>query len=408
MPFPHGLRALNHADFRRFFGAQLVSQVGTWMQSVAQAWLVLQLTDSPLRLGLIGTLQFGPMLLFSVVSGAIADRLPKRELLMVTQTALAAQAFTLAVLVGSGHVQYWHVGVLATLAGLASTLDNPARQSFVVEMVGKDDVINAIALNSAAFNAARVIGPVAAGLLIARFGVLPAFVVNGTSFLGVLVALGRVRAAGRPRGDGDTSMRRAILEGLRYALRAPEIRLVLAVLLVVSVCVFNFSIYVPLLARTVLGLGAQGFGFLMAAVGVGAVTGALTLGTAVRRSPPPTLLFTTAGLACAGLLAISVVGHVWLAALALFVTGFAGIMTTAGANTALQIAAPDHLRGRVMSLHVLVFGGSVPIGAFVVGAISERWGVSTAFFVNGAAGLLALTGLLAAGRLGARRRDPER
>ncbi|HEY7364528.1 MAG TPA: MFS transporter [Methylomirabilota bacterium] len=408
MPFPDGLRALNHPDFRHFFSAQLVSQIGTWMQSVAQAWLVLQLTDSPLLLGLIGTLQFGPMLLFSVVSGAIADRLPKRQLLMATQTALAAQALTLAVLVGSGHVQYWHVGVLAALAGFANTLDNPARQSFVVEMVGKDDVINAIALNSAAFNAARIIGPVAAGLLIARFGVVPAFVINGTSFLGVLVTLGRVRAAGRPRRHGDTTMRRAILEGLRYALRAPEIRLILTVLLVVSLCVFNFSIYVPLLARTVLGLGAEGFGFLMAAVGVGAVTGALTLGTAVRRSPPPALLFTTAGAACAALVALSLVRHVWLAALALFVTGFAGIMTVAGGNTALQIAAPDHLRGRVMSLHVLVFGGSVPIGAFVVGAISERWGVSTAFFVNGAAGLLALAGLLAAGHLSGRRPEPER
>jgi predicted MFS family arabinose efflux permease len=407
MTFPNGLRALNHADFRHFVAAQLVSQVGTWMQSVAQAWLVLQLTDSPLRLGLIGTLQFGPMLLFSVVTGAIADRLPKRPLLMATQAALAAQALTLAGLVWSGHVQYWHVGVLATLAGFANTLDNPARQSFVVEMVGKDDVINAIALNSAALNAARIIGPVVAGLLIARFGVVPAFVINGASFLLVLATLSRVRAEGRPRRHGDTTMRQEILEGLRYALRAPEIRLILAVLLVVSLCVFNFSIYVPLLARTVLGQGAEGFGVLMAAVGVGAVAGALTLGVAVRRSPSPALLFTTAGVACAALMTISMMRHFWLAALALFVTGFAGIITLAGCNTALQIAAPDHLRGRVMSLHVLVFGGSFPIGAFVVGAISERWGVSTAFFVNGAAGLLALTGLLAAGRLSERRPRPE-
>lgn len=407
MPFPSGLRALNHDDFRRFFSAQLVSQIGTWMQSVAQAWLVLQLTDSPLRLGLIGTLQFGPMLLFSVVTGAIADRLPKRPLLMATQAALAAQALTLAGLVWSGHVQYWHVGVLATLAGFANTLDNPARQSFVVEMVGKDDVINAIALNSAAFNAARIIGPVVAGLLIARFGVVPAFVINGTSFLVVLATLGRVRAEGRPRRQGDTTIRQEILEGLRYALRAPEIRLILAVLLVVSLCVFNFSIYVPLLARTVLGQGAEGFGFLMAAVGVGAVAGALTLGVAVRRSPSPALLFATAGVACAALMTISMVRHFWLAALALFVTGFAGIITVAGCNTALQITAPDRLRGRVMSLHVLVFGGSVPFGAFVVGAISERWNVSTAFFVNGAAGLLALTALVAAWRMSERRPRPE-
>ncbi|MGH2393145.1 MAG: MFS transporter [Candidatus Limnocylindria bacterium] len=405
MILPRGLRALNHADFRRFFAAQLLSQVGTWMQSVAQAWLVLQLTDSPLRLGLIGTLQFGPMLLFSVVAGAIADRLPKRPLLMTTQTALAGQALVLAILIWSGHVQYWHVGVLATLAGFANTLDNPARQSFVADMVGRDDVINAIALNSAAFNTARVIGPVLAGLLIAHYGVLPAFLINGISFLVVLVALARIKAEGRPRSRGGTTMRQEILEGLRYALRAPEIRLILAVLLVVSLSVFNFSIYVPLLARTVLGQGPEGFGFLMAAVGAGAVAGALTLGIAVRRSPSPGLLFTMASVACTALMTLSLVRHVGLGALALFVTGFAGIITVAGCNTALQIAAPDHLRGRVMSLHVLVFGGSVPLGAFVVGAISERWGVSTAFFVNGAAGVLALTGLLAAGRLSERRTE---
>lgn len=403
MPFPSGLRALNHDDFRRFCTAQFVSQVGTWMHSMAQAWLVLQLTDSPLLLGLIGTLQFGPMLIFSVVAGAIADRLRKRRLLMVTQSALAAQALTLAALVASGHVEYWHVGVLASLAGFANTLDNPARQSYVVEMVGKADVVNAVALNSATFNAARIIGPAAGGLLIARFGIVPAFVINGTSFLVMLATLAGARAEGRPVRAGGTTMRQEILEGLRYALRTPEIRLILAVLLVVSLCVFNFSVFVPLLARTVLGEGAEGFGFLMAAVGVGAVVGALTLGVAVRRTPSAPLLFTTASLACAALLSLSTVQHFWLAAAALFATGFAGIMTLAGCNTALQMAAPDHLRGRLMSLYVLVFGGSFPIGSLVVGAVSERWGVSTAFFVNGAVGLLALAALLAAWRLRPRR-----
>jgi predicted MFS family arabinose efflux permease len=394
MIFPTGLRALNHADFRLFFTAQLISQVGTWMQSVAQSWFVLQLTDSPLLLGLIGTLQFAPMLLFSVVSGAIADRLNKRRLLVATQLALAGQAFTLAALVGTGHAQYWHVAVLAVLAGFANTVDNPARQSYVVEMVGRTAMANAVALNSAAFNGARIIGPALGGLVIARFGVLPAFVINGMSFLAMVVALARIKAEGHPVSERGTTMREEIVEGLRYALRSPDIRLILAVLLVVSLWVFNFSIYVPLLARTVLGEGAEGFGFLMAAVGVGAVAGALTLGIVVRESPPPVLLFTTAAGACAALLSLSVIQQFWLAALALFVMGYAGIMTLSGCNTALQMAAPDRLRGRVMSLHVLVFGGSFPIGAFLVGAMSERWGVGRAFLVNGTAGLLTLTGLV--------------
>src|SRR5262245_19689625 len=196
MIFPTGLRALNHADFRLFFAAQLISQVGTWMQSVAQSWLVLQLTDSPLLLGLIGTLQFAPMLLFSVVSGAIADRLNKRRLLVATQLALAAQAFTLAALVATGHAQYWHVAVLAVLAGFANTVDNPARQSYVVEMVGRSSMANAVALNSAAFNGARIVGPALGGLVIARFGVMPAFVVNGLSFLALVAALVRISAGG--------------------------------------------------------------------------------------------------------------------------------------------------------------------------------------------------------------------
>jgi predicted MFS family arabinose efflux permease len=394
MIFPTGLRALNHADFRLFFTAQLISQVGIWMQSVAQSWLVLQLTDSPLLLGLIGTLQFSPMLLFSVISGAIADRLNKRRLLVATQLALAGQAFTLAALVATGHVQYWHVAVLAVLAGFANTVDNPARQSYVVEMVGRTAMANAVALNSAAFNGARIIGPALGGLVIARFGVLPAFVINGMSFLAMVAALARIQTEGHPIGERGTTMREEIVEGLRYALRSPDIRLILAVLLVVSLWVFNFSIYVPLLARTVLGEGAEGFGFLMAAVGVGAVAGALTLGIAVRESPPPALLFTTAAGACAALLSLSLIQEFWLAALALFVMGYAGIMTLSGCNTALQMAAPDRLRGRVMSLHVLVFGGSFPIGAFLVGAMSERWGVGRAFLVNGTAGLLALTALV--------------
>ena len=189
MTFPNGLRSLNHPDFRRFFLAQFVALVCGWMQTVAQSWLVLQLTDSPLRLGLIGTLQFGPILLFSVVTGAVADRLPKRRVLVTTQLALAVLALVLASLVASGHVRYWHVGAVAVLAGLAQTFDSPARQSFMVEMVGKADLANAVALNSASFNAARIVGPAIGGLLIARVGVAPAFVLNAVGLLVVATAL---------------------------------------------------------------------------------------------------------------------------------------------------------------------------------------------------------------------------
>ncbi len=394
MLWPAGLRALNHRDFRRWYVATLLSQIGTWMHSVAQAWLVLQLTNSPFLLGLLATLQWGPMLLFSLVTGAIADRVPKRRLLMATQAALGSLALVLGVLAASGYVQYWHLSLLAVAAGLVNTLDNPARQSFNADLVGRDDLVNAVALNSAAFNGARIVGPAAAGLVIARFGVVPAFFVNALSFLVVLGTLAAVRADGGSRRRSPTTMRQEIREGLAYAVRTEEIRIVLAILLVVSFCVFNFSVYVPLLARTVLGLGPEGFGFLMASLGVGAVAGALTLGTAVPRTPPASVLFASAYVACAALASLSAVEQFWTAVPLLFVVGFAGIMAVAGCNTALQVTAPDALRGRVMSIYTLIFGGSFPIAAFLVGAISERWGVSTAFLAAGGTGLTALAAVL--------------
>jgi predicted MFS family arabinose efflux permease len=393
MIFPSGLRALNQPDYRRFFVAQLVALVSGWMHTVAQSWLVLQLTDSPLRLGLIGTLQFAPILLFSIVTGAIADRLPKRRLLVATNLTLATLALGLAGLVASGQVRYWHVGVVAVLAGLAQTVDAPARQSLMAELVGKADLVNAVALNSAAFNAARVVGPAVGGLLIARFGVVPAFVINAAGLLVVAVALARlrVRAAASPRRG--TTMIQEIAEGVRYAARTPIIRLILGMLFCVSITVFNFTVYVPLLARNVLGLGAGGFGFLMAALGVGAVSGALAIGFRQAGPPPFPTMMGAAALALGGLLSLSVARHLWVAAPLLFATGFFGLVLVASCNTRLQLAAPDELRGRMMSLYTLVWGGVFPIGAFTVGAIAEGWGVSTAFFVQGSAGLIGLTAL---------------
>ena len=390
MIFPSGLRALNHPDYRRFFLAQLVALVSGWMHTVAQSWLVLQLTDSPLRLGLIGTLQFAPILLFSIVTGAIADRLPKRRLLVATNLTLATLALGMAALVASGQVRYWHVAVVAVLAGLAQTVDAPARQSLMAELVGKADLVNAVALNSAAFNAARIVGPAVGGVLIARFGVVPAFVINAAGLLVVAAALATLPGRSAAPARRGTTMAQEIAEGVRYALRTPVIRLVLGLLFCVSITVFNFTVYVPLLARNVLGLGAEGFGFLMAALGVGAVTGALTVG--FRRAGPPTLptMMLAAAAALTGLLTLSAARHVWVAAPLLFVTGFAGLILVASCNTRLQLAAPDELRGRMMSLYTLVWGGVFPIGAFAVGAISEAWGVSTAFFVQGTAGLTAL------------------
>ncbi len=397
MRFPRGLHALEHRPFRRFFLAQLLSQVGTWMQSVSQAWLVLQLTGSPLKLGLLGTLQFGPILVLSVVAGVIADRWSRRRLLIATQATLAAQAAALAALVATGRARYWQVAVLALLTGLATAVDAPARQSFVMSLVGRADILNAAALNSAAFNAARIVGPALAGVLIARFGVVPAFAINAVGLGVVLLTLLALppEAGGRAAAGGSVGAQ--IGETVRFARRSPEIVPLLGLLLVVSLCVFNFSVYVPLLARTVLGVGPEGFGFLMAALGIGAVSGALALGARATPDPGLGLLLAAAAGACAGLVLLSASGRVGTVALLLLLTGASGIVATTGCNTALQLLAPDELRGRVMSLYTWVYGGAYPVGSFLVGAISERYGVAVALRGMGVIGLLLLAAL-AAGR----------
>jgi len=406
MRFPHGLRALNHRDFRRFYAAQLLALVGGWMQTVAQAWLVLQLTDSPFKLGLISTLQFSPILMFSLVAGAVADRLPKRGLLVTTQTTLACQALLLGWLVSTGRVQYGHVAVLGLVLGFANAVDQPARQSFVMDMVGKGDVANAVALNSAAFNAARIIGPAVAGVLIGRVGVGPVFFINSVGFVGVILTLLRLEARGLPARERRATILEEIVEGLRYARRTPRLLLALGLVLSVSLFVFNFTVYVPLLARTVLGLGAEGFGFLMASLGVGAVAGALTVGGFGSREPELGRMFLSAAVAFAALLGLGLSRHAWTAAPLLFVTGYFGIMLMATCNTSMQLRAPDALRGRVMSLYTWVTGGVFPIGAFLVGSISQAWGVSAAFLWNGTLGLVTLAGIMLWWRLRARAPRP--
>ncbi len=393
MPLPSGLRALGHRDFRLFWTGQLVSLIGTWMQSVGQSWLVLELTNSPLRLGLIGTLQFAPILLFSFVGGALSDRVPKRRLILGTQSALMVQAFVLAALVWSGRVRYWHVAVLASLYGFANTLDMPARQSYIADLVGKRDLMSAIALNSAVFNGARVVGPAVAGLLVARYGEAAAFFLNGLSFLAVIGALVAIRIDGLPRSRAGASMAEEIVEGIRYAAGTPRIALVLGLLLSVSLFVINYNVLVPLVARDVLHEGAHGFGLLMASLGVGAVAGALAVAVAGRGRPPLNMIIVPALVVSASTLALAAVHDFRRAVAVLLITGFSQIVFMTSCNTTLQISAPDELRGRVMGLYALVFAGMTPIGALLMGVAAERWGVQAACAAGGGMGVLLVVSL---------------
>jgi predicted MFS family arabinose efflux permease len=280
------------------------------------------------------------------------------------------------------------------LWGIMSAIDQPARQSLVMELVGRENLTSAVGLNSASFNGARIIGPSIAGILIARVGLSPGFFLNAIAFVFAITMLAMI--PGRrpvPRIAGRTFVE-DMLEGVGYALRTPAVRFILGLQIILSFCVFNFSIYVPLLARDRLGMGAEGFGLLMACLGIGALSAGLSLGAWSAAAPRWSTIAIALSVALGGLFALAFTRWLWLAALVLAITGFAGTFVNAGSNTSLQLRAPDALRGRVMSLYTLISGGVFPIGAFWVGFVAEHWGIGRAFFVNGVAGLIALGALL--------------
>lgn len=395
MRFPEGLRALNHRDYRLYFVGLLVSNIGTWMQSVGQSWLIIELTDSAFLLGLISTLQFAPTLLFSLFGGVLADRLPKRRTLLITQTSLMLLAFTLAVLVFTGQVQYWHVAVLAFLLGTANSIDVPVRQAFTVEMVGgRQDLSNAVALNSAIFNGARLVGPAVAGLLIAEYGVGTAFLLNGISFLAIIGALMLIKAQGAPQARSQRSVVEDVKEGMGYAFRTPMVSFLLTLIFVIALFVINYSVLVPVLARNVLQSGAEGYGLLMSSLGAGALVGAFLLAFRRRGEVNVKPLVAAALALCAATASIYFVREFWVASVGLFLMGLAQILFTADANATVQLIVPDQLRGRVMSLYHVMFAGTTPFGALFTGTVVERFGGSVGFLVAGTMGMLSALLLL--------------
>jgi MFS family permease len=394
MRFPTALRALNHRDFRRFWLGQSVSVIGSWMQSVGLSWLVLELTGSPFRLGVVSALQFAPLLVLSMPAGVLVDRFPKRRLVIGTQVALMLPAFALAWLAASGLVRYWHVATLAAVIGVVNALDMPTRQTVVVEMVGRDDLLNAVALNSATFNAARVTGPALAGALIAWRGTAVAFFLNGLSFVPVVFALLTIEAGRHPRPRTGTTIRQEIADGLRYATRTPLVTLILSLLLVVSTFALNHGVLVPLFAREVLHQDVHGFGLLMASLGLGAVIGAVGIAAFGQGRPPLRVVFGPALVVAATLLGLAFVRQFALAAAALFVIGAMQIVFMNGCNTTVQVTVPDELRGRVMSLYTMVFAGVTPVGALMIGSVAEAIGVPAACAAGGGLALVAVLAML--------------
>jgi MFS family permease len=390
--FERTFRSLRTRNYRLYFFGQIVSLTGTWMQSVGQAWLVLELTGSGVALGATAALQFTPILLAGPWGGVIADRVDKRRLIVWTQAAAAALALTLGLLTLIHVVRLWMVLVLALLLGVVNLIDMPARQSFIIEMVGAEDVANAVSLNSVVVNGARVIGPAVAGLLIATIGIAPCFLVNAGSYLAVIVGLLAMDSNTLKRTPPVAKGPGQLRAGLRYAWSRPELRVPLLMMAVVGTLAYNFSVILPLLVRETFGAGAGSYGVLFSFMGVGAVLGGLVIATRSRATPP---LLVGSALALGGAIGLAAVApNLGLVGLAMLPVGVASTAFIATSNSLLQLGASSEMRGRVMALFALVFLGSTPIGGPLMGWIAERFGPRTSLAVAAVATVLVgLAGL---------------
>ncbi|HEU4829488.1 MAG TPA: MFS transporter [Gemmatimonadales bacterium] len=377
------LRALNHRNYRLFISGQLISLIGTWMQSVAQAWLVYRLTGSPVLLGAVGFAGQIPVFLLAPVGGLFADRHDRRRLLLVTQSVSMLLALVLGALTLSGRIDVWHVATIAALLGVVNGFDIPTRQAFVTELVGRQDLVNAIALNSSMFNGARIVGPAVAGVVVAAVGEGWCFVANGVSYLAVLTGLLSIRRPVPVReGRKGTAFAEAS-EGFRFAADTAPVRALLLLLGLVSLTGMPYAVLMPVIAASVLGVGASGLGMLMGASGAGALAGALVL--ARRRSVRGLgrWVATAAGGFGSSLILFSFSRSFLLSVILLLPVGFTMMIQMSSSNTLIQSMVPDRLRGRVMAVYSMMFMGMAPFGALLAGLLADRLGAPATIAIGG-------------------------
>ena len=399
-------RALRHRNYRLFFMGQLVSLVGTWMQIVAQSWLIYRLTGSAELLGLMGFASQGPVLLLASVGGVIADRYDRHRILLATQTASMVLAFALAGLALAGVVRVWEVYCLAALLGTANAFDIPARQSFVVEMVGRDDLSNAIALNSSIFNGARLVGPAIAGALIAVVGEGWCFAVNGLSFLAVIAGLLAMRHQVVPRQPGDGSVVSQVRQGMGFVAGHAPIRTLILLVGVSSLMGMSYTVLMPIFADRILGGGPTALGTLMSASGLGALAAALMLaGRGRAQGLGHWVARGSIGFGCA-LILFGMSRWFWSSAVLLTCAGFAFMSQMAASNTLVQTMVPDEYRGRTMALYSMMFMGMGPLGALLAGSLAERIGAPLTVSLGG--GVCMLAGLVFRHHLPALREEGRR
>lgn len=382
--FNNPFTSLRHRNFRFYWTGMCISLIGTWMQNIAQPWLAYTLTKSPFLLGLVGALQFAPMLLFSLFAGVLIDKLPKKKILLFTQSAAMVIALILAILVWTGHIRFWHILLMATCLGFVNTMDMPTRQSFVIELVGRDDLMNAIALNSSVFNIARIIGPALAGVVMGYIGIAACFFANAISYGAVIIGLIFVKPmivlVDRKVTD---KLIDEIKDGLKYIFKNGVLLRTLTIMAVVGIFGMNFSVLVPVFAKTILYQQETGFGFLMSLMGVGSFIGAMTIAMK-SASGPQKIILNIFPLAISVLLIITgFTNNFVLTGICLAATGFCFVSFTSTANSTMQLNTKNEYRGRVMSVYTLVFGGTTPLGNLYSGAITGRFGPRVGFAACG-------------------------
>jgi MFS family permease len=381
---PALLRALRHRNYRLFISGQLVSLIGTWMQSVAESWLVYRLTGSAVLLGVVGFANRIPVLLLSTVGGALADRYDRQRIVIAAQVASMCLAGLLAFLTLSGLVQVWHLMAIAAALGIVNAFDIPARQSFVVQLVAREDLQNAIALNSSMFNGARVVGPAVAGILVATVGEGWCFFVNAVSYVAVILGLIMIRVSPSPRPKPPESAFAHVAEGFRFAWESRPIRALLLLLGLVSLMGSPYAVLMPIISDQSLDAGARGLGILMGASGIGALIGALSLARRTTlRGYGRSIGYAAIGLGT-GLVAFSTARHLWVAVALLVPVGFAMMTQMAASNTLIQSMVPDSLRGRVMAIYSMMFMGMAPVGALLAGVLADRLGAAATVALGGA------------------------
>ena len=382
MLLPAALRALSSRNYRLFAAGQLTSLIGTWMQTVAQSWLVYRLTDSAVLLGLIGFASQVPVFAFSPLGGVIADHFDRRRVLLVTQASMMVLALLLAAVTLSGRVEVWHIFTLAALLGVANAFDIPARQAFVVSLVDRDALSNAIALNSSMFNGARLLGPAVAGAVVASVGEGLCFLINGVSYIGVMMALANIRAHPVPMRSTVSAWER-VVEGFTFSWRTPPVRALLSLVGLISLMGMPYAILMPIFADRVLGGGPSSYGLLMSASGLGALGGAATLATRTTLKGLGRWIAISACGFGVSLLLFSTSRTLWLSAALLVPAGFSMMLLMAASNTLIQAMVPDRLRGRVMSVYSMMFMGMAPIGALMAGVLAEPVGAPATVAIGG-------------------------